>query len=288
MKKLFALLLTGILAFSMAACKGEPEINEAEAIEAMAAPLDAMARCMLENDLTYAPDDPEFFWSALYYFTSSYSAAHPQVTQEEGSYQLKIPTPVMEEHAAALFADYDDLFPLPSIMKGNISYDPEADAYFVSRGDIGLSEIRLSDITEHGDGYTLTAQLWDIVEKEEHIASFSVTLAKNACADGIEEPMYLFSISDMTLLMEKTDSSESTPGTDTPNAPVFTTDTALFNGLADSHTAELTLSNGEVQAFQFDPASDIAKVMGSLKEGDGITIGYGENKNGGLEIFTVE
>jgi len=48
------------------------------------------------------------------------------------------------------------------------------------------------------------------------------------------------------------------------------------------------LPDGSVQAFQFDPDSDVAKVMGSLQEGDGITIGYNEKENGSLMIISVE
>ena len=69
---------------------------------------------------------------------------------------------------------------------------------------------------------------------------------------------------------------------------VDSVETAIFNGLADSHTAELTLTDGSVQPFQFDPNSDIAKVMGSLVEGDGITIGYVEQENGSLMLVSAE
>ena len=74
MKKLFALLLTGVMLLSMAAC-GKTEVPEnntmPDNMANMTAPVDALARCMLENQLEYDPADPEFAWIALYYFTGA-------------------------------------------------------------------------------------------------------------------------------------------------------------------------------------------------------------------------
>ena len=163
MKKVFALLLAGVMTLGLMACGNttdEPENKTMpENMTSMVAPIDALARCMLEQNLDYAPQDPEFFWTALFYFAGAYGLDHELVAEEEGTYQLQIPTPVMQEHAAALFADYNDLYDLPSIMKGNISYDPDWDAYSVSRGDIGLSEMRLTSFAETEDGYAVTAEL---------------------------------------------------------------------------------------------------------------------------------
>ena len=281
MKKLFALLLTGIMAFSMIACGNTTEEPEnktmPENMASMAAPIDALARCMLENDLEYDPADPEFFWIALYYFTGAYGLDHELIEEAEGTYQLQIPTPVMQEHAAALFADYDDLFDLPSIMKGNVSYDPALDAYSVSRGDIGLSQMQIISYEKTADEYLLRTHLLSTDSEADLIQTYDVTLVDNTYVDGIENPLYFYSVKEIVPVK-----AEYLPD----NA--VTEETAIFNGLADSHTAELTLPDGSVQAFQFDADSDIAKVMGSLKEGDGVTIGYNEMENGSLMIVSIE
>ncbi len=281
MKKLFALMLAGVMAFGLISCGNEKEKTPAGEMPAdmasMAAPIDALARCMLENNLEYDPQDPDFFWIALYYFTGAYGLDHELIEEAEGTYQLQIPTPVMQEHAAALFADYDDLFDLPSIMKGNVSYDPNTDAYSVSRGDIGLSEMRLTSFAETEDGYAVTAELWSTGSEEELIGAYDVTLVGNAYVNGIENPLYFYSVKAIAPMAAE----------DLPDSTAIV-ETAIFNGLADSHTAELTLPDGSVQAFQFDGASDIAKIMGSLKEGDGVTIGYKEMENGSLMIVSIE
>lgn len=288
MKKLFALLLTGAMAFGMMACGNndneEPVAEQKEItadMEAMAAPIDALARCMLENNLEYDPEDPEFFWTALYYFTGAYGFDHNLVTMEEGSYQLKIPTPVMQEHATVLFAAYDDLFDLPSIMKGNVSYDPDWDAYFVSMGDIGMSEMKLISYAETMNGYEVKAELWSTGPDAELIRAYDVTMIDSAYIDGIENPMYLYSISDI-VMHEAPESS----GTDASGVRIETT--AIFNGLADSHTVELTLPDGTVQAFQFEEYTDPAATFVSLQEGDGVFITYVETETGALKILTAE
>ena len=280
MKKLLAIILAGTMLFGLAACGKTETSNDGtmpENMASMTAPVDALARCMLENKLEYDPQDPEFFWTALFYFTGAYGLDHELVTEKEGSYQLQVPTPVMQEHATALFAEYNDLFDLPSIMKGNVAYDPDWDAYFLSRGDIGLSELKFTSYQKTDDAHTVTAELWSTGPEEEKIAAYDVILADNAYVDGIEDPLYFYSVASITpIALGEASEADAT------------VETAIFNGLADSHTAELTLTDGSVQAFQFDPDSDIAKVMGSLAEGDGITIGYTEQANGSLMIVSVE
>ncbi|WP_405728059.1 hypothetical protein [Anaerotignum sp.] len=278
MKKLLSLLLAGVMAFGLIACGNtkEPETDTMpDNMANMTAPVDALARCMLENGLEYDPADPDFFWIALYYFTGAYGADHPMVGQEEGSWQLNIPSSVMEEHASVLFAEYDHLFDLPSIMRGNVSYDPDADAYFVSRGDIGLSEMKFTSFAKTEDGYQVTAELRSTEPDTALIQAYDVTLTDNAHAG--EDALYCYSVKAITPLAAE----------DLPEDSA-TVETAIFNGLADSHTAELTLPDGTVQAFQFDADSDIAKVMGSLKEGDGLTIGYKETAEGSFMIISIE
>ena len=285
MKKLFALLMTGVLIFGLIGCSNKPEEPTAdvmpENMESMTAPVDALAKCMLDNKLEYDPQDPDFFWIALYYFAGAYGLDHELIT-EENDYQLKVPTPVMQEHATALFAEYDDLFDLPDIMNGNISYDAGWDAYFVSRGDIGLSELKFTSYEKTEDGYLLRAELW-AKDDDSLISAYDVELTDNAYIDGITDPMYFYSVKSIVPVSAETETeTEAETGTDN------ITETAIFNGLADSHTAELTLPDGTVQPFQFDPDSEVAKIIASLTEGDGIAISYKEQTNGSLMITSIE
>lgn len=291
MKKLLALFLACTMVIGLAACGGKEEEKPnaptaEEAVASMKAPIDALARCMLENDMEYDPEDPDFFWTALYYFAGAYGLEHEDVEEVPDSYQLKVPASIMEEHAIALFSDYDGLMDLPSIMKGNVSYDPDENAYFLSRGDIGASEMRLSNVEETEDGYTLVAELWSMEQTEELIAQFDVTLVRNTFSEEIENPLYLCSVSSIKLVQEDgMDGTNSEGHSVTPEETV----TAVFNGLSDSHTVEVTLPDGDIRAFQFDAESAAGKIINSLNEGDGFTFGYiTDSKTGASVIVTAE
>lgn len=280
MKKILALLLSCTLLFSLASCKKQEEIPSDETVVAsMKDPIDSLARCMVENQVEYAPEDPEFFWTALYYFAGAYSNGHEGVEMLSDTYQLKVPTSVMEEYAIALFSDYNGLPDLPEALQGNISYDAEADAYLLYEGDVGLCETRLSNIESTEDGYTLTAELWGTDEEGALIAAFDVTLVRNTFSDDIETPAYLCSVSSMTMTEQNTSNSSLTPEQ---------TVTAVFNGLSDSHTVEVTMEDGSVRAFQFDEASDAGQVIHTLAEGDTFTFGFvTDGSNGSLVIVTA-
>lgn len=278
MKKLLALFLTGVMAFGMIACGNtEPEKDTMpENMASMVAPIDSLARCMLENHKEYDPQDPEFVWASLFYFTGGYGQDYTTIGIPEDSYEMVVISPAMEEHAAALFADFGELPELPSIMDGNIRYVPEEDIYYVTAGDIGMSETRLTSYEKTEDGYKLTAELWGIGEEEELIQAYDVTLVDNPAAEDYPAPLYYYSVADISFAETENAGSETV------------TETAVFNGLADSHTVELTLPDGAVQAFQFDADSDIAKVIASLKEGDGVTISYTETANGSMNLVSID
>lgn len=273
MKKILALFCTLLLLCGLSACNPaeKPQEMPAEMAE-MAAPIDALTRCMLENNLTYAPDNPEFFWTALFYFTGGYGLGHPLAAEHDTTYQLILPAAAMEDYAAALFASQDELPEMPADMEGNIFYAEAEDAYFISRGDIGLSECRLTNYAEADDGYTLTAELWSTGDSIAKIAAWDVFLV-----EAEEGALYPYRVAGMTL-------QEESDATEIPEM----VENAIFNGLADSHTAELTLPDGSVEAFQFDADSAVAEALSSLKEGDGITIHYTHPANSAPMLLAVE
>lgn len=291
MKKLLALFLACTMVLGLASCKEQDEeekntLTAEETVATMQDPIDALARCMVENNLEYNPEDPNFFWTALYYFAGGYGLKHEGVEELTDTYQLKVPSTVMEEYAIALFSNYKGLPELPEIMQGNVSYDENADAYLLSEGDIGLSETKLGDIKETKDGYTLVAELTGTDEEEELIASFDVTLIRNTFAAEIENPLYLCSVSSMKMTQKNgADVSEGGTATLIPDETI----TATFNGLSDAHTAEMTLSEGDIRAFQFDAESAAGKIISGLNEGDVVTFGYiVDKRNGSYVIVSAE
>lgn len=154
------------------------------------------------------------------------------------------------------------------------------------KGISAFPETKLGDVKETKDGYTLVAELTGTDEEEELIASFDVTLIRNTFADEIENPLYLCSVSSMKMTQkEGADVSEGGTATLIPDETI----TATFNGLSDAHTAEMTLSEGDIRAFQFDAESAAGKIISGLNEGDVVTFGYiVDKRNGSYVIVSAE
>jgi len=274
MKKYIVCLMIGLLFIGTTGCSKKvsnpmPEQTQIQStmpedMTYMTEPIDSLVRCMLENNKAYNPTDPEFFWSGLYYFLGEYGSEHPLVSQTEDA-RLKVPRKVAQEYAIALFANYEDLLPLPETLSESITYDEGWDSYLFELGDRGQTETVLSDYIESEDLYTVTAKV---------LAECTVTMQKNVFADGIAEPKYLYSVTGVTPVS----------GMDLPPQSV----TALYNGLSDNHTVEATLEDGTIQAFQFYDSTISAKLH-SLKEGDSFSFVYSpDGKTGALMILEVD
>jgi hypothetical protein len=283
MKKYIIFFITALLMIGTTACskksvapdpqEAQPAAEQTADMASMAEPIDSLIRCMVENNMTYAPTDPEFFWTALYYFLGNYGQEHPLVTLTDDG-KIKVPRKVAQEYAIALFANYDDLLPLPEALSPSITYDEEWDAYLLTPGDAGLAETVLSDDKEGEEGYTVTAKLISIMEDKEVIAQCSVTLQKNAFADGIVDPRYFYSV------------AEITPVSGFPAPPQSVL--ALYNGLSDNHTVEVTLEDGTIQAFQFYDEA-VSEKLHTLNEGDAFSFTYTtDDKTGTLTILEIK
>lgn len=302
LKKILMILLTCTMAVGIAGCTKpdtppaeDPTTSELipsaeEAVASMTAPIDALARCMLENNLTYDAKDPEFIWTALFYFAGEHASEDAAVTKTEEGY-LNVPAKVMLEHATTLFSGLTELPELPPIMHGNITYDEGADAYLLAQGDHGLSEMKLTDAKETEDGYRVTAQLWSIGDSNVIIGEWNTVLQKLTFVEHSTLPKYLCSVS----AMEPVKPAEEAPSGGEENIPVPPVAskgelaTAVFNGLSDSHTAEVTLPDGSVAALQFDANSPVSAEIASLREGDGFTFRYlTDSSTGAMKLISIE
>lgn len=237
-----------------------------EAMTSMAAPIHALAETMLETGTDYQPRDPEFFWKSLHFFLETYGSRHGAVGLSDDGV-MRVPRKTMQEHAIALFSDYDDLLELPESLSGSISYDESWDAYLVYSDEYAPYTLALADMSEKNGVYRLEASLSDA--EGGTIGTWEVELVKNTYADGIENPLYPYSISSMRAI-------------GTQKEP------AIFNGLSDSHTAEILLNDGTVASFQFDADSDVSQALSSLQPGDGFTIEYATDEtNGAMQLIGV-
>ena len=273
MKRLTSSLVICMLMLGTAACTSNTEtddppqsqqisIDTETAISDMTAPVDALVRCMLENDMTYDPEDSEFFWTALCYFAGAYGQHHPLA--ELSDTDLTLPTQAVQEHAIALF----------------VTYDADSDTYRFSLGDIGLSETTLTFEEEQNGIVTVRAELRSTMEDKSLIGAWCVTMTENTYADSIAEPLYLYSISSVTPLDETTDDTTSS------ETVITETITASYNGLSDGHTVELTLEDGSIEAFQFTDA-DVSAKLQQLQTGDSLTITYTQERKDAAMVITA-
>ena len=163
----------------------------------MLMPMDALMMTAVEQGQDYDPSSPEFFWGALYRELGLYADASSLITVEESG-EIKVPRQTAQEFATGLFADYSDLPALPESLSSMIRYDVGWDAYFLSPGDRGLSaaELLTASPTEDG-GYDMTARLYDVTDSSD-ICVYRFHLVPNAYADGITEPLFLYSVESMS------------------------------------------------------------------------------------------
>ena len=163
----------------------------------MLMPMDALMMTAVEQGQDYDPSSPEFFWGALYRELGLYAGASSLITTEESG-EIKVPRQTAQEFATGLFAAYSDLPALPESLSSMIRYDEGWDAYFLSPGDRGLSaaELLTASPTEDG-GYDMTARLYDVTDSSD-ICVYRFHLVPNAYADGITEPLFLYSVESMS------------------------------------------------------------------------------------------
>ena len=80
---------------------------------------------------------------------------------------------------AQVLVSFEILPALPREMNGRVSYDWQNDTFRLARGDAGLTETRLGEITELGGGRVQVAGALVSLEDESVLCSFTVDLVRN-------------------------------------------------------------------------------------------------------------
>ena len=148
-----------------------------ENMQTMIEPADALNSCMIEQNMTYDPENPEFVWKAIFYFAGMYQTDIDDAIVEDSTYSLSSGT--IKELAKVLFNGMDTLPAIPDGIDVNVSYDEASDRYTLGRGDRGLSYPEVVSYADNGDGtYTITVNLVDSEDKTI-ITSGTYTLVEN-------------------------------------------------------------------------------------------------------------
>ena len=275
MKKILTLLLSCSMLFGAAGCadttpKEAPAQAVTEMPEDMASmerPVHALAETMLETGLPYSPDDPVFFWKSLSAFADLYSDALTGSERVRENAVISVPGKTVQSLAISMFSSYKKLPEIPQELADVITYDTASDSYKFPVYETVPEIPSLHFLSEKEGTYTLEAVLKDPAGEEK--GTWKVTLSKNTY-DSAVDASYQYSVA----FMEGEDS-----------APAKKTE-AAFNGLSDAHSAEVTMPDGTVKVFQFDPSSAAAKILSELKEGQRFTFFYKEQGEGGAHFIT--
>ncbi len=148
-----------------------------ENMQTMIEPADALNTCMVEQNMTYDPENPEFVWKAIFYLAGMYQTDNADAIVEDSTFSL--PSETVKELAKVLFNAMDTLPAIPDGIDVNISYDEANDRYTFALGDRGLSYPEVVSYVDNGDKtYAITVNLVD-AEDNTIISSGTYTLIEN-------------------------------------------------------------------------------------------------------------
>lgn len=151
-------------------------------LDGMVPPVNALVLAMLEHDLAYDENSDVFLWNSVYYMISLYGEMDSRAELTDD--QLILPSETVEDYAAALFSNYSGLPELPEQMKDWVTYNAADDTYSLARGDAGLSETQILQVTQVGDGTVEVFGAVVALEDESQMCTFTATLNANQSMFG--------------------------------------------------------------------------------------------------------
>lgn len=164
---------------------------------AMTKPVDAVIRCMYENNMEYEPQNPEFFWRAISYFVGSYGIKHELAEIEYD--KVKLPKNVVQEFATILFYDYDDLLDIPESIGDEVAYDENYGGYIFKINPATLSYATLESVETEEKEYTVIADFYTTGKENVKLSSkWEMKMVDNPYISGIREPKYIYTIKSIT------------------------------------------------------------------------------------------
>lgn len=163
----------------------------------MTKPVDAVIRCMYENNMEYNPRNSEFFWKALSYFVGSYGINHELAEVEYD--KVKLPKNVVQEFATILFYDYDDLLDIPESIGDEVAYDENYGGYIFKINPATLSYATLESVETEEKEYTVIADFYTTGKENVKLSSkWEIKMVDNPYISGIQEPKYIYTIKSIT------------------------------------------------------------------------------------------
>ena len=169
-------------------------------IKGLIIPIDSLLLYHTEIGGEYLPEDPEMFWMVMHYAIGNFGEFYNRAELVKS--ELAADSMVIGEFASALIADLEEIPSIPDVLSYNVRYDSEEDLYFFGVGDRGLSQTEILSY-EYIDNNTLkiSARLF-AVDDDSTILKGDFILARNEYAAGVIEPLFYFSVSEATFILE--------------------------------------------------------------------------------------
>lgn len=164
---------------------------QTEAWTPMVPPMNALVMAMLEKDLDCKTTDPEFFWNSMYYMIGIYGHMDWRVEELAGHYV--VPEEMVYDCAYALFGLETGLPELPKAMEDFITHDSENFNYVLAKGDVGLAETVVTEVTALDDGRYAVEGAFVALVDQALICEFIAVLEES-------DSLYGYYVDDISLL----------------------------------------------------------------------------------------
>ena len=129
--------------------RADVQVEVPSEIDAMRPILNGLCKALTGGGI-YDPSDAMFYWEAIYSSINGNTWVHPDISLADNGAGYMVPKAVMEEYAAAMFADVSALPELPSNM-GGIQYIEEEESYMLysAGGFVGnMSIVAIESVDE--------------------------------------------------------------------------------------------------------------------------------------------
>ncbi|MCI9567195.1 MAG: hypothetical protein HFF54_04540 [Lawsonibacter sp.] len=139
---------------------------ETGAAESMSPALHALVLACLDQEAArFDLDDRDLAWEGLYIMLSLYGQMDSRSVTEEG--ELFLPEETVQDYAAALDLDLEELGEPPAAIRDRLNYDSASRCFVVVCGSDDLARIQVDSAPAPGGGLSLAGAL--VYEAEDRI-----------------------------------------------------------------------------------------------------------------------
>ncbi len=164
---------------------------QTEAWTPIVPPMNALVMAMLEKDLDCRTSDPEFFWNSMYYMIGIYGDMDWRAEDLAGHYI--VPEEMVYDCAYALFGLETGLPELPESLENFVTHDADNFNYIMAKGDVGLAETVVTEVTALGDGRHAVEGAFVALVDEALICEFVAVLEES-------DSLYGYHVEDISIL----------------------------------------------------------------------------------------